>query len=106
MSLLVMRRSELEINIDILKALARHGPLKVTHITYKANVNSSLLKQYLIFQVQHNLVEEQTLHKKGTKAIAVYAITERGRVVLKCFRKVIVALKGSEEANKIPPLLY
>ena len=62
-----MRRSKLEIHVDILKALARHGPLKLTHIMYKANVTCCALKQYLDFLIQHNLVGEQTLHKKGTQ---------------------------------------
>jgi Predicted transcriptional regulator len=101
-----MRRSKLEMHVDILKVLARHGPLKLTHIMYKANVNCSVLRQYLNFLIQHNLVEEQTLHKKRHKTSVVYAITERGRTVLKYFRDLNNALQITEEANKIPPLLY
>jgi len=101
-----MPRSKLEVHVGILKALARHGPLKITHIMYKVNVNFSCLKQYLDFLIQHNLVEEQTLHKKRNKARVVYAITERGRIVLKCSREVNVAFKATEQANKIPALLY
>jgi len=102
-SLLIMRRSKLELHLDILKALARHrGPLKLTHIMYKANVNCDTLKQYLDFLIQHNLVEEQTLHKKRV----VYTITERGLTVLKYFREVNKALTIIEEAQKIPALLY
>jgi len=96
-----MRRSKLEMYVDILKVLARHGPLKLTHIMYKANVNCSVLKQYLDFLIQHNLVKEQTLPKKRV----VYAITERGRTVLKYFREVNSALQIIEEAKKIPALL-
>jgi len=39
MGLLIMRRSKLEVHVDVLKVLARHGPLKLTHVMYKANVN-------------------------------------------------------------------
>ena len=92
--------------IDILKALARHGPLKLTHIMYKANVNCNVLRQYLDFLTQQNLVEEQTLHKKRNKTKIVYAITERGRTVLKYFRELNNALHITEEANKVPALLY
>jgi len=106
MVLLTMRRSKLEMYIDILKALARHGQLKLTHIMYKANVNCSTLKQYLDFLIQHNLVEEQTLHKKRNKKRVVYAITERGLTVLKYFKELNNALQITEEANKIPALLY
>ena len=77
-----MRRSKLELHVDILKVLARHGPLKLTHIMYKANVNCGSLKQYLDFLIQHNLVREQTLHKKRHKTKVFYAITERGQTVL------------------------
>ena len=84
--------------IDILKVLAHHGPLKLTHIMYKANVNCSVSKQYLDFLIQQNLVEEQTLHKKRNKTRVVYAITERGRTVLRYFREVNSALQITEEA--------
>ena len=90
-------------HVDILKALARHGPLKLTHIMYKANINCNVLKQYLDFLIQQNLVEEQTLHNKTR---IVYAITERGRTVLKYFRELSSALQITEEAQKIPALLY
>ena len=101
-----MRRSKLEMYIDILKVLARHGPLKLTHVMYKANVNCSVLKQYLDFLIQQNLVEEQTFRKKRNKTRVVYAITERGRTVLKYFRELNSALQITEEANKIPALPY
>ncbi len=101
-----MRRSKLEMYIDVLKVLARHGPLKLTHIMYKANVNCSVLKQYLDFLIQQNLVEEQTFLKKRNRKRIVYAITERGRTVLKYFRELNSALQITEEANKIPALLY
>jgi len=91
--------------VDILKVLARHGPLKLTHIMYKANVNCSVLKQYLDFLIQQNLVEEQALHEKRNKTRIVYVITERGRTVLIYFRELNSALQITKEAN-IPALLY
>jgi predicted transcriptional regulator len=104
--LLIMRRSKLELHLDILRVLAQHGPLKLTHVMYKANVNCSILKQYLSFLIQHNLVEEQTLQKRRHKTRVVYAITERGRAVLKYFREINTALQIIEEAHKVPALLY
>ena len=92
--------------VDILKVLARNGPLKLTHIMYKANVNCSVLKQHLDFLIQQNLVEEQTSQKKRRKTRVVYAITERGKTVLKYFREVNRALQITEGANKIPAWLY
>jgi len=105
MGLLSMGRSKLEMHVDILKALARHGPLKLTHIMYKANVNCSVLKQYLDFLIQHNLVEEQ-IRVKRRKKKAVYVITEKGRTVLTHFRELDLALQITEEATEIPALLY
>jgi len=92
--------------IDILKVLAHHGPLKLTHIMYKANVNCGVLKQALDFLVRQNLIEEQSLYSRKDKTKVVYAITERGRTVLKYFRELNSALQITEEANKIPALLY
>jgi predicted transcriptional regulator len=97
-----MRRAKLEMYVDILKVLARNGPLKLTHIMYKANVNCNVLSRYLDFLIQQNLVEKRTLKKKRV----VYAITDRGRTILKHFREVQSALPSIEGAHKIPPLLY
>ena len=97
-----MRRSKLEIHVDILKALARHGPLKLTHVMYKANVNCSFLKQRLDFLIRQDLIEE-----KRHKTSVVYAITKRGQTVLKYFMELNSVLQITEEAQrkaKIPAL--
>jgi len=96
-----MRRSKLEMYIDILKVLSHRGPLKLTHIMYKANVNCSVLKQYLDFLIQQNLIEERTVGKKRI----VYAITERGVTVLKHFRELKTVLPLIEEDRKLPAIL-
>lgn len=96
-----MRRSKLEMYIDILKVLSQRGPLKLTHIMYKANVNCSVLKQYLGFLIQQNLVEERTVGKKRV----VYAITQRGITVLKHFRELKTVLPIIEESRRLPAIL-
>jgi len=89
--------------IDILKVLAHRGPLKLTHIMYKANVNCSVLKQFLDFLIEQKLVEERTIGKKRI----VYAITERGITVLKYFRELKAVLPLVEEARaRLPATLY
>ena len=93
------RRSKLEIYVDILRVLARHGPLKLTHIMYKSNVNCTLLKQFLDSLAKQNLIEEQIISKRKTKKI-VYAITERGRTALNYFKEITVALKTTEERQR------
>ena len=102
MVLLSMRRSKLEMHVDILKVLARHGTLRLTYIMYETSINCSVLKQCLYFLVQQNFVEEQPLSKKRV----VYAITQRGRTVLKYSKKVNSVLQITAEANKIPASLY
>ncbi|MFP3985888.1 MAG: winged helix-turn-helix domain-containing protein [Candidatus Bathyarchaeia archaeon] len=96
-----MRRSKLEMYIDILKVLSQRGPLKLTHIMYKANVNCSVLKQYLDFLIQQGLVEERTIGKKRV----VYAVTQRGITVLKYFRELKTILPIIEESRRLPATL-
>ena len=105
MGLMIMRRSKLELHIDILRSLAHHGPLILTHIMYKANVNCTALKEYLEFLIQHTLIAEQTLLKRRCKTKLVYTITERGLTALKYFRELNSALQVDKEALKIPMLL-
>jgi predicted transcriptional regulator len=93
-----MRRSKLEIHIDILRALAYHGRLKPTHITYKANVNCSALKECLSFLLERNLVKEQTMGKRRKKR-KVYAITELGLTALRNVKEINHALHVFEEPN-------
>ena len=95
----------MEIYIDILKVLVHYGPLKLTHVMYKANVNCSVLKQNLDFLIKQNLIEEQITHKKRDKTKVSYAITERGRTVIKYFNEVNIALHITKEKN-IPALIY
>ncbi len=97
-----MRRSKLEMYVDILKVLVRHQPSKLTHIMYKANLNCRVLKQSLDFLIQQKLIELRSLGKKRT----AYAITERGRTVLKYFIELDNVLQLTEDANKIPALQY
>jgi predicted transcriptional regulator len=97
-----MRRSKLEMYIDILKVLAHRGPLKLTHIMYKANVNCSVLKEYLDFLIKQSLVEERTVGKRRV----VYAITQRGITVLKYFRELKQILPIVEELRNQAPVPY
>jgi predicted transcriptional regulator len=100
-----MRRSKMEMYIDILKVLAQHGPLKLTHVMYKANVNCSVLKENLDFLIKQNLIEEQTTLKKRNKTKISYAITEKGRTVIRYFNEVNIALQITDEMS-IPALVY
>lgn len=90
-----MRRSKLEMYVDILAVLAHRGPLKLTHVMYKANVNCSILKEYLDFLMKQNLVEERVAGKRRV----VFAITQRGIIVLKQFKELKEVLPIVEEAR-------
>jgi predicted transcriptional regulator len=96
---MIMRRSKLEMHIDVLKALACNGRLKPTHIMYKAKINSSVLKQCLDLLIQQNLVEERVVHKKRNKTSVVYTITERGLTALKNVKEINNALQVFEEED-------
>jgi predicted transcriptional regulator len=95
-----MRRSKLEQYVDILQILSHRGPLKLTHIMYKANVNCKVLKGFLDFLVKQGLIEERS---NGRSRI-VFAITERGITVLKYFRELKQALPILEETRTPMPL--
>ena len=90
-----MRRSHLEIYVEIISVLAQKGPLKLTRIMYKANLNCTVLKEDLGFLVKRGLVEERTIGKAKT----VFAVTQRGINVLKYFRELNQALSIVEEAR-------
>ena len=98
-----MRRSKLEMYIDILRVLSQRGPLKLTHIMYKANVNCSVLKEYLDFLIVQELVQEKTVGKKRI----VYDVSEKGIKVLKYFRELKIMLPIIEDGQaRIPASLY
>lgn len=87
--------------VDILSVLAHRGPLKLTHIMYKANLNCSVLGEYLNFLIEKELVEERKAQKNRT----VYAITQRGVTVLNYFGELKQALPITEEDQRqVPPL--
>ena len=97
-----MRRSKLEMYVDILTVLAHKGPLKLTHIMYKANVNCSVLKEYLDFLIKQGLVEERTMRKQRL----VYAVTQKGITVPKYFKELKQVLPRVEEARNQAALPY
>ena len=72
----------------MLHILALRGPQKLTHVMYKANLNSKVTKENLDFLIQKGLVEERPV-KKGN---AVYSVTQNGLNVVKYFRELQKAL--------------
>jgi len=97
-----LRRSKMEMHLDILMTLAQKGPLKLTHIMYKANVNCSVLKEYLDFLIQQELVAEKTIKKERI----VYTITEKGLTVLKYFRELQIMIPVFDDNKANIPIIY
>jgi predicted transcriptional regulator len=97
-----VRRSKLEMYVDILTVLAHRGPLKLTHVMYKANVNCSVLKEHLDFLMKQGLVEERTIGKRRV----VFAVTQRGITVLKYIKELKQVLPIVEESRSQIPVPY
>lgn len=77
-----MKRSKLEMYIDILHLLAEDGPLKLTHLTNSADINSNQIKQQIEFLVKQGMVTEEPVGKVRV----AYLITKRGARALQFFR--------------------
>ena len=93
-----LRRNKLETCLVILETLASYGPLKITHVIQKANVNCNVLKNYFDFLIKQGAVEERSV---GRNRI-VYAITERGLFLIKCFRGLNRMIPTWRIRNEIP----
>ena len=74
-----MRRSKLELHLDILRVLNDGRPMNPTQIMYKVNICYRFLENYLDFLIKQNLVERKTSDGCRPK----YAITQKGLDLLK-----------------------
>jgi predicted transcriptional regulator len=74
----------MEMCISTLEALAYYGPMQITKITYKANLNCGQLKDILEGLIQKKLVEERILRKNDV----VYAATPKGKTILSYFEEI------------------
>lgn len=78
-----MKRSKLQVNVNVLNTLAKHGKMSPTHITYNTYLNNNSVNQSLIFLKNYELVQE--LEKKKRK---IYIITDRGTQALNLAKKI------------------
>jgi predicted transcriptional regulator len=88
-----MRRSKLEMHVDILKVLAHKGPLQISHLLSEANVNFNVLKEHLGFLINQGLVAEIKVDKNSV----VYANTDRGTSVIRFFGQLDKSLPAKQE---------
>jgi len=78
------KRERLQVIHDILRAMqAKNGPMKPTHILYKANLSSQMLKGYLLFLLKEGFIEKQNEGRKQT-----YQLTIKGYEYLSKYRHV------------------
>jgi predicted transcriptional regulator len=93
-----LRRSKLETCLCILETLASHGPLKVTRVMQKTNLNFNVLKNYFDFLIKQDAVEEKCIRRKKI----VFAITERGLYLIKYFKELNQVFPTEKIRSEIP----
>lgn len=91
-----MHKSKLKISIEILCSLASNGPMKLSQLMTKVELNKTRLRQHLRLLKKRNLVERQNL---GENKI-FYVVTERGLQVLNVIDPMI------KEAHKFQALQF
>mgnify|MGYP001561680565 CR=1 FL=1 len=69
----VVRRSRIERYLDILRVVAKHGPIKQTHIMYKANLSWIELKHSL-----EHLMKLKFIKEIDDSSGFLYSISETG----------------------------
>jgi predicted transcriptional regulator len=74
----------MEMYLSTLGALAYYGPMQITKITYKVNMNCGQLKVILEDLIQKKLVEERILRKNNV----VYAATPKAKTILPYFEEI------------------
>ncbi|MFC1755651.1 winged helix-turn-helix domain-containing protein [Thermoproteota archaeon] len=69
----VVRRSRIERYLDILRVVEKHGPIKQTHIMYKANLSWIELKNSL-----NHLMKLKFITETDDSSGLLYSISETG----------------------------
>jgi predicted transcriptional regulator len=79
-----VRRSKLELYVDIINVLSQKGPLKLTHLMHKTNTNCGVLSVYLDSLLEKGLIEKRIIEQERI----VFAVTQRGKTVMNYFREL------------------
>jgi predicted transcriptional regulator len=96
-----MKRSKLEMHLEILRVLAQRGPLQQTDIMHQADLSCNILREKLVFLIKQGLVEEAQVGENNV----VYSNTNRGSAVVRFFEEVDKSLPAKEE-NKFLSVPY
>lgn len=73
--MIMLRRSDKVIKYEILESLILSGPLKLNHISCKANVDCIKLKKLLTSLIENDFVIEKRVPKNDD---CLYSITVKG----------------------------
>jgi predicted transcriptional regulator len=95
-----MKRSKLDMYLDILIVLARGKPLKITNIMQKANLNCNKLKEILEYLISIGMAEKRIKIEKHTD-YAFYAITQKGINTIRYFKDLNPQLPITEKKTAI-----
>lgn len=91
------RRGRIDIIYSVVKTIRKYNPWAlVTTILYKSNLSYTLLKKYLNYLLEKELISKKTIKKKKS----VYAITERGEEFLRAYEELRTVLEGRESYMK------
>jgi predicted transcriptional regulator len=85
----VIRRSRIERYLDILRVVARHGPIKQTHIMYKANLSWVELKKNL-----EHLMKLKMITEFDDSSGPLFAISDTGLSTIYSYEKIEGILTG------------
>jgi predicted transcriptional regulator len=69
-----MRRSKLQANLLVLRALKENGPLRTTHITYDTYLNNKTVTESLDLLLHQKLIQAQDKNRR-----TFYELTDTGR---------------------------
>jgi predicted transcriptional regulator len=92
-----MRRSVLELKIEILEAIAK-GASKQAHVIQKSNISWSMAQNFI-----RRLEIQGLIESKRTRGRKTFAITERGKRVLNSYSSMIRGLELDIPASQLQP---
>ena len=96
-----VRRSKLEIYMDILAAI-RGGTVIPTRIMYRVNLSWKPLKQIFETLTTQGLIVEQSMDDDDKRKKRVYALTDKGENVLNYFDRTKALMDVNRAAENFP----
>ena len=96
-----MRRSKLEVYVDVLQAINCTGQLKITQIMRKSNINGNVLKGHLDYLSNNGMIAERK-HRNSK----YYSLTEKGIKVLRALREVEQMFSPEKSKKSLVPTFH